>query len=62
MEGWIAVPLNNELQSRDLDAMTGSELAATAQSFESRWQRWNTIRTVVATLTTLLLLVLLIRL
>jgi uncharacterized membrane protein len=58
----INVPLNNRLQSRDLDAMTQSDLLATTEMFESRWLRWNTIRTVVATLTTVLLLVLLVRL
>ena len=58
----INIPLNNRLQSRDLDTMTESELRATAEMFESRWLRWNTIRTVVATLTTVALLVLLVRL
>ena len=58
----INIPLNNHLQSQDLDSMTESELLATTEKFESRWLRWNTIRTVIATLTTILLLVLLIRL
>jgi uncharacterized membrane protein len=58
----INIPLNDQLQSLDLDAMPNSEVRATADNFESRWLRWNTIRTVVATLTTVLLLVLLVRL
>ena len=58
----INIPLNNQLQSMDLDTVTESVLSTTTQAFESRWQRWNTIRTVVAALTTLLLLVLLVRL
>ena len=58
----INIPLNNHLQSQDLDTMPESELLATKEKFESRWLRWNTIRTVIATLTTVLLLVLLIRL
>lgn len=58
----INIPLNNQLQSLDLDAMPNPEVLATAENFESRWLRWNTIRTVVATLTTVLLLVLLVRL
>lgn len=58
----INVPLNNHLQSQDLDTMAESTLLATTEKFESRWLRWNTIRTVIATLTTVLLLVLLIRL
>ena len=58
----INIPLNNRLQSQDIDAMTEPELLATTEEFESLWMRWNTIRTVIATLTTVLLLVLLIRL
>ena len=58
----INVPLNNHLQSQDLDTMTESALLETTAQFESRWLRWNTIRTVHAILTTALLLVLLIRL
>lgn len=58
----INVPLNNRLQTLDLDTATDSELQEIAELFESRWLRWNTIRTVVATLTTLMLLVLLLRL
>ncbi len=58
----INIPLNNHLQSQDLNAMPESELLATTEIFDSRWLRWNTIRTAFATLTTLLLLVLLARL
>lgn len=58
----INVPLNNHLQSQDLDSMTEPELRATIEKFESRWLQWNSIRTVIAILTTVLLLVLLIRL
>ena len=58
----INIPLNNHLQSQDLDTITVSALRATTEMFESRWLRWNTIRTVIATLTSVLLLVLLIRL
>lgn len=58
----INIPLNNHLQSQDLDTMTESALLATTKMFESRWLRWNIIRTVIATLTSVLLLVLLIRL
>jgi uncharacterized membrane protein len=58
----INIPLNNHLQSQDLDTIPDSALLATAQEFDSRWSRWNTIRTAIATLTTVLLLVLLVRL
>ncbi|MGD1924922.1 MAG: DUF1772 domain-containing protein [Paracoccaceae bacterium] len=57
----INIPINNRLQSLDLDASTESELREVEALFESRWLRWNTIRTVVATLTTLMLLLLLLR-
>ena len=58
----INIPLNNHLQSQDLDTMTGPALLETTARFESRWLRWNAIRTVLAILTTALLLVLLVRL
>lgn len=57
----INVPLNNALQSQDIDTMSESALLATTERFESRWLRWNTIRTVIAILTTVILLVLLVR-
>lgn len=58
----INIPLNNHLQSQDLDTMTESAIVETTAQFEARWLRWNTIRTVVAILSTVLLLVLLVRL
>lgn len=58
----INIPLNNRLQSLDLDAAAETELQLIAELFETRWRRWNAIRTVVATLTSVLLLVLLVRL
>ena len=58
----INVPINNRLQAHDLDALSETELRATAEKYETRWLRWNTIRTVIAMVTTVLLLVLLIRL
>ena len=58
----VNIPLNNDLQSKDLDAMSESELLAITENFDSRWLPWNSLRTVIATLTTLLLLVLLVRL
>ncbi len=58
----INVPLNNHLQSQDLETMTAAELLKIKVAFEPRWLRWNAIRTVLAILTTVLLLVLLVRL
>jgi len=58
----INIPLNNRLQSQDLDTLTTPALLEIMAWFESRWLRWNAIRTVLAIVTTVLLLVLLIRL
>ena len=58
----INVPLNNQLQTLDLEAMSDDALAAARASFEPRWNRWNQIRTILATLTSALLIVLVLRL
>ncbi|WP_373294715.1 anthrone oxygenase family protein [Halioglobus pacificus] len=58
----INIPLNNHLQSCDLDAMSDAELMEMTAMFDSRWLKWNAIRTVLAALTTTLLLILLTRL
>lgn len=52
----INVPLNNQLQMQDLDAMTDLALRQTRVNFESRWIRWNVLRTVFAILTSALLI------
>lgn len=52
----VNVPLNNQLQERDLAKMSESELAETRQNFEPRWIKWNTIRTFMAITATVLLL------
>jgi uncharacterized membrane protein len=58
----INIPLNNQLQTQDLDSMSEHALGEARMTFESPWMRWNSIRTVLATLTTALLILLLIRL
>ena len=58
----INIPLNNRLQSLDLESMTTDELSRTKAAFEQRWLRWNSIRTILAIITTVLLIVLLMRL
>ena len=58
----INVPLNNQLQTLQLDAMDASSLAAAREAFEARWNQWNVIRTVLATVTSILLLLLISRL
>lgn len=54
----INVPLNNQLQMQNLDAMTEPALREARMNFEPRWVRWNSIRTVFATLTSALLIIL----
>ena len=55
----INVPLNNKLQTLDVDTMDESAQTAARRDFEPRWNRWNRIRTIVATIVTTLLLFLL---
>ena len=57
----INIPLNNRLQSLNVDAMDESAQEAAREAFEGRWNRWNTIRTIVSCLVSLLLIVLLLR-
>ena len=58
----INVPLNNKLQTLDVDAINETARNAARQGFEPRWNRWNSFRTVFASLASALLLVLLFRL
>lgn len=53
------IPLNNTLQSHDVDTMTAEILEKARQEFEPRWNQWNMIRTGFASLTSLLLIILL---
>lgn len=55
----INVPLNNQLQSLDVDTMNETALSAAREAFEPRWNRSNAIRTALACLASLLLMVLL---
>ena len=58
----INVPLNNKLQTLDVDAMNETAQKVARQEFEPRWNRWNSFRTVFASLASVLLLVLFFRL
>ena len=58
----INVPLNNRLQSLDVDAMNETALRDARAEFEPRWTRWNSIRTALASLISALLMILLLRL
>ncbi len=58
----INVPLNNKLQTLDVDAMNEATRKAARKDFEPRWNLWNSIRAAFASLTSALLVVLLFRL
>lgn len=58
----VNVPLNNELQARDLDSLDANALNEARRRFEQPWTRWNTFRTGAATIVTCLLLTVLVRL
>jgi len=46
----VNVPMNNALQTLDVDAMDEDALAVARRNFEGRWVKWNLIRTVIAIL------------
>jgi uncharacterized membrane protein len=52
----INVPLNNEIQRLNPDAMNETTRKLAREAFEPRWNRWNGIRTAGASLTILLLM------
>jgi uncharacterized membrane protein len=58
----INIPLNNTLQTLNVDVMNEITSKAAREDFEPRWNRWNQIRTAFATLASALLIVLLLRL
>ncbi len=58
----INVPLNNKLQTLDVDAMNESTQKAARKDFEPRWNLWNSIRAAFASLASALLIILLFRL
>ena len=56
------IPLNNRLQTLDVDAMNETMHEAARKDFEPRWNRWNSIRAAFASLASALLMILLFRL
>ena len=58
----INIPLNNKLQTQDVDAMSETALKVAREEFEPRWNRWNAIRTVISTMVSAVLIILLFRL
>jgi uncharacterized membrane protein len=55
----INIPLNNKLQTLDVDAMNETRQETARKDFEPRWNRWNSIRTAIASLVSALLIILL---
>lgn len=53
----VNVPLNNQLQTFNVDGMDEQELKTARLAFEPRWNQWNVIRTIVACIVSVLLLV-----
>ena len=58
----INIPLNNKLQTLDVDAMNETTQKAARKDFEPRWNSWNSFRTAFASLASALLIILLFRL
>ncbi len=58
----IKIPLNNKLQTLDVDAMNETTQKAARKDFEPRWNLWNSIRAAFASLASALLIILLFRL
>ena len=55
----INIPLNNKLQTLDVDAINETTRKTARKEFEPRWNRWNSIRTALASLASVLLIILL---
>jgi len=56
------LPLNNEIQSVEVESIGEAERKEARGRFEARWNRSNQIRTAIAIVTMVLLLVVLMRL
>jgi uncharacterized membrane protein len=57
----INIPLNNEMQKLDPDAMDEPTRLRARAAFEARWNRWNAIRTACASLASVVLMLALMR-
>ena len=55
----INIPLNNKLQTLDVDVMNETMQKAARKDFEPRWNLWNSIRAAFASLASALLIILL---
>ncbi len=57
----IHLPLNNKLQTLDVDGMSETGIKQARNDFEPRWNRSNLIRTAIASCVSVLLIILLFR-
>lgn len=57
----INLPLNNKLQTLDVDAMNDADIKTARNDFEPRWNKANVIRTAIACCVSVLLIILLFR-
>lgn len=55
----VNVPLNNRVQTLNIDTLNETEPRVERQRFEPRWNRWNVIRTAFASLASVQLIILL---
>ena len=55
----INVPMNNKLQTLNVDEMNETELEETRAGFELRWNQWNIFRAAVSSIVSVLLIILL---
>ncbi|MCP9291964.1 DUF1772 domain-containing protein [Gracilimonas sediminicola] len=55
----INIPLNNILQTLNVDEMDDAEQQMARTNFEAKWVKWNVIRTAFSNITALLLILLL---
>ena len=58
----INVPLNNKLQTLEVDELDETTQKAARKDFEPRWNLWNSIRAALASVASALLMILLFRL
>lgn len=58
----VHLPLNNNLQKLDAEAMNNKERQSERSKFERRWNQWNAVRTACSIFASVLLLLLLLKL
>ena len=56
------IPLNNKLQSIEVDVVDEADAKNARENFEARWNFWNLVRTVISCVVSALLIILLLML